>query len=143
MLEKLKLSTYAIFAYLNVDTEPFFILVVLMCIDTFMGGVKAIRLGQIFSFRKLLIGYSLKLYFLIIPLLVALMGKSLGYDFHHIVSVTLSILSISELYSILGNIYTVKNKKEVDKLDIVSELLKALRSWLKRTLEVFINRLTK
>ena len=88
MLEKLKLLTYAAFAYLNVDSEPFFILMVLMCIDTLLGAVKAVRLGQKFNFRTMLIGYMMKLCFLIIPLTVALMGKALGYDFHHPVSIT-------------------------------------------------------
>ena len=143
MLEKLKLSAYAIFAYLNIDTEPFIILVILMVMDTLLGATKAVRLGQKFSFRALLIGYSMKLIFLIIPLSVALMGKALGYDFHQVVSITLSILSIAEMYSILGSIYSIKNKKEVDKLDVVSELLIAFRKMLKKTLNSLMEKLEK
>ena len=143
MLEKLKLLTYAAFAYLNVDSEPFFILMVLMCIDTLLGAVKAVRLGQKFNFRTMLIGYMMKLCFLIIPLTVALMGKALGYDFHHPVSITLSILSISEMYSILGNIYAAKNKVDIDKLDVVSRLLIALRKMMKRALDVLLDKIIR
>ena len=142
MLEKLKILIYALFAYLNVDTEPFFILMILMSVDTSMGAIKAIRLGQKFSFKKMLMGFTLKLCFLIIPLLIALMGKSLGYDFHHPVSITLSILSISEIYSILGNIYTVKNRAEVDKLDVISELLLVLRFAMRRLLRSLMKKVT-
>ena len=143
MLEKIKLSAYAIFAYLNIETEPFAILVILMILDTCLGAVKAVRFGQRFSFRLLIIGYSMKLVFLIIPLTVALMGKALGFDFGVVVGVTLSILSISELYSIFGSIYSIKNKKEVDKLDVVSELLATFRKMLKNYLDILMKKLTK
>tara|TARA_R110000744_G_scaffold58161_2_gene121428 strand:+ start:194 stop:550 length:357 start_codon:yes stop_codon:yes gene_type:complete len=116
---------------------------VLMCIDTLLGAVKAVRLGQKFNFRTMLIGYMMKLCFLIIPLTVALMGKALGYDFHHPVSITLSILSISEMYSILGNIYAAKNKVDIDKLDVVSRLLIALRKMMKRALDVLLDKIIR
>lgn len=143
MLEKLKLLVYALFAYLNVDSEPFLILMVLMCIDSIMGALKAIRLGQRFSFRKMLWGITLKLAFLIIPLLIALMGKSLGYDFHHPVSIILSILSIAEMYSILGNIYTAKNKVEMDQMDVISELLLVIRFALRKLVRNMMRKLMK
>ena len=143
MLEKIKLLVYGIFTYLNIDTEAFAILMILMCIDSFIGAAKAIRLGYKFRFRTLLIGFSLKLCFLIIPLIVALLGKSLGYDFHYAVSITLSILSISEMYSVLGNIYAAKNKVEVDKLDVVSELLITLRRIMKKSLDSLLSKLIK
>lgn len=140
MLEKARTLTYVLFAYLNIDTEPFFILMVLMCVDSFVGAVKAVRLGYRFSFKRLMIGFTLKLCFLIIPLIIALMGRQLGYDFHYAVSITLSILSISEMYSILGNIYTAKNKIELDKLDVISEILITLRYVLRRALYNILNR---
>lgn len=68
------------------------------------------------------------------------MGRQLGYDFHYAVSITLSILSISEMYSILGNIYTAKNKIELDKLDVISEILITLRYVLRRALYNILNR---
>lgn len=143
MLEKIKLFVYAFFTYLNIDSEPFFILMILMVLDTLLGAIKAVRLGQTFSFRLLLIGYSMKLLFLIIPLTVALMGNSLGYDFGVVVSITLSILSISEFYSIFGSIYSIKNRREVDKLDVVSELLTVFREMLKKYFNILIDKLVK
>tara|TARA_R110001592_G_scaffold118461_1_gene320891 strand:+ start:208 stop:639 length:432 start_codon:yes stop_codon:yes gene_type:complete len=143
MLEKLKILLYALFAYLNIDSEPFFILMVLMCVDSVIGAIKAIRLGQVFSFTKMLTGITLKLCFLIIPLLIALMGKSLGYDFHHPVSIILSILSIAECYSILGNIYTAKNKRELARMDVISELLLVLRFALRKLVKSLMKKVTK
>lgn len=143
MLEKIKLLVYALFAYLNVDSEPFFILMVLMCIDSVMGALKAVRLGQKFSFKKMLWGITLKLAFLIIPLLIALMGRGLGYDLHHPVSIILSILSIAEMYSILGNIYTAKNKVEIDQMDVISELLLVLRFAMRKLIRNIMRKLMK
>jgi hypothetical protein len=139
MFEKLisasKISLYGVFAWLGIDIEAFGILMILMCIDSFVGSMKAIRLGREFTFKKLLWGFCLKLCFLIIPLVVALLGKSVGSDYAAAVNIVIIILSVSEAYSVFGNIYSAKNKVEVKKIDIVSILLKSLRTALKSHLD--------
>ena len=108
-----------LFAYLGVEVEAFVILMTFMSIDSFMGGIKAIRLGDKFSFSKMLWGITLKLCFLVVPLVIALLGKSVGYDFHAGVNVTISILTVAEAYSIIGNIYSAKNRSQVNRVDVV------------------------
>ena len=130
ILSALKLGIYGFFAWLGISMESFGILMILMCLDSLMGAIKAIRMGDQFSFNKLLWGFVLKLCFLIVPLVVALLGKSLGYEFAIAVNIVISVLSVSEGYSILGNIYSAKNREEVKKVDAVSLLLKALRTAL-------------
>lgn len=130
IMQTLKLSLYGIFAWLGISMEAFGILMILMCLDSLVGAIKAIRMGRKFSFEKLLWGFVLKLCFLIIPLVVALLGRSLDYDLVSAINIVISILSVSEGYSILGNIYSAKNKVEVKKVDAVSLLLKSLRSGL-------------
>jgi phage-related holin len=143
MLEKIKLIIYAVSAYLGVGVEAFAILMIFMCIDSVVGAIKSVVLGMKFSFRKMIWGFSLKLCFLIIPLVIALLGKSLGYDFHSAVNITISILTVAEVYSILGNIYAAKNKKEVDKIDAISLLLEALRKVIKKMLDSLIGSIDK
>jgi len=130
-----------VFAYLGINIETFVILMSFMCIDSILGGVKAVRLGDKFKFRTMLIGFTLKLCFLVIPLVVALLGKSLGYNFHSVVSITISILTVSEAYSILGNIYSIKNKKDMEKIDAISLLIKTLRSFFKDAIMVLLKKL--
>lgn len=138
----IKLSLYGIFAYLGISMEAFGILMILMCLDSFVGAIKAIRMKVTFSFNKLIWGFVLKLCFLIIPLVVALLGKSLGYDFAIAVNIVISVLSVSEGYSILGNIYSAKNKIEVKKVDAVSLLLSTLRKALMSIMKRSINKIS-
>jgi phage-related holin len=141
MLEKLKILIYIVFAYLGIEVETFMILVVFMCIDSALGAIKSMRLGDSFSFRKMLWGFILKLCFLVVPLVIALLGKALGYNFNSVVSVTISILTVAEAYSIIGNIYSAKNKKVVDRMDVVSIMLINLRKLLKKTLQGMLGKI--
>lgn len=137
----LKIGIYAIFAWLGISIEAFGILIGLMCIDSIVGIIKSLRLGKKFSFGTLLWGYTLKLCFLIIPLVVSLLGKSLGYDFAIAVNITISILSVAEVYSIIGNIYSAKTRVEIERIDAISLLLKSLRTLLEKILLGLIEKL--
>jgi len=143
MLEKVKVVVYLLFAYLGVEVETFVILMTFMSVDSFMGGIKAVRLGDRFSFSKMLWGITLKLCFLVVPLVIALLGKSVGYDFHAGVNVTISILTVAEAYSIIGNIYSAKNRSQVNRVDVVSLMLINLRKVLKKTLEGLLGKISQ
>lgn len=130
-----KLGFYALFVWLKIDLEVFSILMVFMSVDSVLGAVKAVRLGEDFSFKKLLWGFCLKLCFLIIPLMVALLAKGMGEDFELGVDIVMKILIVSEAYSGFGNIYSIKNKVEVKRIDIISMLLKSMRIGLKKVLD--------
>tara|TARA_B100000780_G_C20875459_1_gene348209 strand:+ start:95 stop:538 length:444 start_codon:yes stop_codon:yes gene_type:complete len=141
MLEKLRVLIYLAFAYLGIEVEAFAILMAFMSMDSLMGGIKAIRLGEKFSFSKMLWGITLKLCFLVVPLVIALLGKSVGYNLQAGVNVTISILTVAEAYSIIGNIHSAKNKYSVNRIDVVSLMLINLRKVLKRTLEGLLGKL--
>lgn len=132
---------YLIFAYLEIDIEVFLILVSFMSIDSLFGSIASVRMGKVFSFKKLLWGFCLKLCFLIIPLIVALLGKGLGHDYAIGVDIVMKVLILSETYSIFGNIYTAKNKKNVNKMDFVSMLLKSCRLLIKKLIKSFLDKI--
>jgi phage-related holin len=135
MLGKIKLLLYVVFAYLGIEVEAFAILMTFMCLDSIIGAIKSMRLGGRFSFKKMLWGFTLKLCFLIVPLVIALLGKSVGYNFHAVVNITISILTVAEAYSIIGNVYAAKNRVKIEKLDAISVLLRNLRKVLKNLLD--------
>jgi hypothetical protein len=134
VVEFIKVGIYIIFAYLKIDMEIFSILMVFMLLDSIFGAIKSVRLGRKFKFKILLWGFVTKIGFLIIPLLVALLGKGLNYDLTISVQIVMKILIVAEAYSVFGNIYAAKNRKEVEELDIISMLLKSLRIGLKKIL---------
>lgn len=137
--ETVKLAVYAFFAWLQIDIEVFKILMIFMLVDSILGAIKAIRIGYKFNFKALLWGFTAKLFFLIIPLLVALLGLGLKYDLTIGVDIVMKVLTVSEAYSVFGNIYSIKNKKDVRRLDVISMLLKSMRIALKK----FLNKLLK
>tara|TARA_R110002050_G_scaffold284688_1_gene434008 strand:+ start:100 stop:531 length:432 start_codon:yes stop_codon:yes gene_type:complete len=143
MLERIKVGLYVVFAYLGVEVESFMILMIFMCFDSVVGAIKSLRLGNRFNFRTMLWGMALKLCFLIVPLVIALLGKSIGYNLNAAVNITISILTVAEAYSIIGNIYSAKNKVEVEKLDAVSVLLKNLRRIIRSLLVGLMSKLEK
>lgn len=135
----LKTTLYGLFIWLNIDMTVFVVLVSFMLLDSFTGGIKAVRLGEAFKFKKLFIGLSVKFLFLIIPLSVAMLGKGLGSDMAFGVEVIMRLLIVSEFYSFIGNVYTIKTKEEVDDIDIISMLLVALRVRAKNIIENGLN----
>ena len=106
----LKSSLYLVFMYLGIKTGGVKALFVLMLIDSFLGIVKALRLGHKFSFKKLAWGMVAKLTILIIPMVIALMAKGLNLDFNYFVVIVMDILIVSEGISCITNILSIKTK---------------------------------
>ena len=131
----MKLLGYGIFAYLDIPIEIFNVLITFILLDTCFGTLKAWRLGQNVRFKILLWGFCLKISILLLPLIIALLAKGMQMDFILLVEVTIKILILSEFYSCIGNIYAIKNKKELNKIDIISLLLISFRKMTKNYLQ--------
>jgi phage-related holin len=126
----IKIITYSIFLYLGIDGDVVEVLFVLMCVDTVLGSVKAVVLGKLFTFKKLMWGAVTKLSVLIIPMVMALVAKGLSFDFKWFVLAILNVLIVAEAFSSISNILSIKSKKNVENVDFVSLLLKAIRQGL-------------
>lgn len=130
VMTAIKVAVYSFFAYLGIDTNVVEILFILMCVDTMLGGAKAVRLGQQFSFKKLLWGMVTKLSVLVIPMVIALVAKGLSFDFKWFVLAILNILIVAEGFSAISNILSIKTKKHVENVDFISMMLKTIRKGL-------------
>lgn len=130
LIEFVKYGIYTIFLYLQVDIDTMRILSILMFFDTLFGVVKAIRLNYDFSIKKLLWGFTTKFLILLIPLIVALIGKGIGYNFLWAVDFAIKMLIINEGLSCLTNILAAKTKKDIKNIDLVTLLLVYLRTYL-------------
>ncbi len=139
----MKLLGYGIFAYLDIPVEIFNILITFILFDTFFGVLKSLRLKKRVSFKILLWGFCLKISILLIPLVIALLAKGLQLDFIVLITVTIKILILSEFYSCIGNIYAIKNKKELNKFDIISVLLISFRTMTKNYLQKALIKIEK
>ena len=143
IMEATKIGLYGAFAYLDIPIEIFTILITFIGLDTFLGALSSVRMGNQFRFKLLLWGFCLKIGILILPLIVALLAKGLEYDFKFLVVLTIKILTVAEFYSCAGNIYTIKNKKRVNKMDVVSMMLISFRKFAKKFIQTNLEKIEK
>ena len=113
--------------YTGVPAEPAAILAVLMCVDFVAGISRARVMGEAVTSHRIKVGTISKLGVLTIPLVMALSAKGLGVDFNWLVGWSISVLILSEAYSIIANIYTIRTGETAPEWDAVSLVLKKIR----------------
>lgn len=121
-------------AYLELDKEPMFFFAVLLVVDYITGLYKARILGHSITSNKMKYGCISKLLLLLIPIVLAIGAKSVGADMDKALTVGINILIISEIYSIIGNIYSARTKEEFPEWDAVAMIGKMIRNILLRLL---------
>jgi hypothetical protein len=135
-----------LFIYFGIDQEIFVILCSLLFIDGFLGGWKSHVLRNIkpqkyteWKWNKFWWGISEKLLIAMIPFIVAVLAITLKYDGKFLVDMCIKIMVVSEGYSVFGNMYAIRNKKDVKRLDAISLLIQGLRTglhtWLMSTIK--------
>lgn len=119
-----------ILAYLQISQEPFILFAVLLFIDYITGLMKAKRLQISITSNKMKYGLLSKLSLLFIPIVLAIGAKAVGADFTFILITGMNILIVSEVYSIIGNIYSVQTKEELPEYDAVAMIGRKIRIFL-------------
>ena len=130
LAEFFKYMLYALFAFLDIDSEVVEILFYLMLIDTISGIWKVIRVPELrFSFKELRLGFISKLMILFIPMSVALVAKGVGFDFKGFVTIIVKLLVVEQGISIVTNGIAIKQRKDLKNEDYVSMILHAIRDY--------------
>ena len=124
--------TATFLTYLGLDKEAYAIYSILLVIDLFTGWIKAGKLGIARTSVRLKYGVLTKLMLLLMPIVLALGAKAVGLEFKTILDVCITILVLSEVYSIIGNMYTIKSGEELPEYDAVAMIGSKLRSVLIR-----------
>lgn len=119
-----------ILAYLEISQEPFTLFALLLIIDYITGLAKAKTLGHSITSNKMKYGLISKLSLIIVPLVVAMGAKALGADSHYVLTSGMYILILSEVYSIIGNIYSARTKEEFPEYDALAMIGKQIRNIL-------------
>lgn len=122
---------YGAFVFLDIDFNVVSLLAILMAVDTVLGIFKVVALGKKFSFKKLIWGMITKVSVLIVPMILALTAKALSFDFTWFVNAVLDILVVAEAFSAITNVISIKEKKELENTDFITQLLKRIRRGLK------------
>lgn len=132
----LKNLTYIPAVVFGLSTESYGILAILMIIDTITG---IIRAGVVHGWRSvnshnLSFGLLSKMCLIMVPMVVAVAGRGINLDLTIIATAALSMLILSEAYSILGNIQSIRIRKDIAEFDAVNFVLIKLRTILEKML---------
>lgn len=132
-----KNATYIPAFVLGLSTEAYGILGVLMLFDAITG---IIRSGTVHGWRSITshtaeVGLLAKLLLFLVPLILSLTAKGAGFDLHWVASGALTVLVLSEGYSILGNIHSTYLRQDVKEFDAINFLLTRLRDLLEKSIK--------
>lgn len=136
-MNTLRNLSYFLAVFVNVNPESYWILGLLMIVDTLTG---IIRSGVVHGWRTVTshdasTGILAKGCLILVPLLIALSGRGVGLDLSFVAKSTLNILICSELYSILSNVQSVRLCRDVEEFDAINYLLIKLRLFLEKTVK--------
>ncbi|WP_353163661.1 phage holin family protein [Empedobacter brevis] len=134
----IKCFFYGFFALINLNYDLAIFLFAAMMIDMAMGVVKAIVLNDKISPRIFMFGFATKLLLLIIPFTVAVLGIALNMNFTWTADLAVRVLLANECLSILANILSVKNRKKVENIDLVTIFIGWIRKTSVSTFEKFL-----
>lgn len=115
---------------IGVDTEVFAALGWLLFFDYVTGVSKAKALGHCISSNKMKYGVVSKFSLMLIPIVLAIAAKGVDANAKSVLYVGMNILILSEVYSIIGNIYSIRTKQELPEWDAVAAIGHKIRNTL-------------
>lgn len=123
--------------YLGFSPETTGIFVVLMIIDVITGTTRAAVVEGRRSIRSSVWtrGILAKVMLMTAIFSVAITGKAVGIEATSLANAAINVLILSELYSILGNIHSIKTGKPKSEFDAVAFILGRVKSLLEKSLK--------
>lgn len=120
--------------WLGLPIDSVAILAILLMIDYFTGVLKVFILkGHLRSYRAVA-GILTKGSILLLVFTLAFMAKGIGLDFELYLKIFVSVLIISEAYSIFGNVYSCITKEQIEEFDAVAMAIKKVRKAIEKLL---------
>lgn len=123
--------------WLGLNPQAVTVFAILMTIDVITGVTRAglVEGGRSIRSAVLKRGILAKLLVLTALFSVALAGKGVGFDTSTLVQAAINVLILGELYSILGNIHSIRSGKQKVEFDAVTFLLSRVRELLEKALK--------
>lgn len=118
--------------FMGMSMHSFGILFVFIVLDMITGiwRVYVTQGGDAIKSRHAINGLTSKMLFIVIPLVIAYMGKGIGIDLTALATGCLGLLIASTGYSVIGNIYTIRTGVAVVEFDAVRFILIRIRDLL-------------
>ena len=75
-------------------------------------------------------GVIAKLVLILVPVALAFLAQGVDLNISPIVKSALTVIMLSETYSIMGNIYSIKTKEDVPEFDAINVILRKIKQLL-------------
>lgn len=121
-----------VLTYVNLNAEVYSIFAILMIIDILTGLMKSIILERKITPGRLTNGLISKMSILILPIVLAMGAKAVGEDATRFVVWGMNLLILSEVYSVMGNVYTIRTKEFLPEWDAIALIAKGIREFVHR-----------
>ena len=126
----------AVFQYLNVPTEQFWILATLMLIDFVTWVWKQFRIDRKEIKSHLAWLWLMKKTATLMSILsIALILKGIWIDYHKYVTSVLWIFIMAEWYSTIQNVYAIRTWKILPEFDVLSLIIKTIWEFFRDRIE--------
>lgn len=130
LLNLIYIPCVPLLTYLSLPPEQIAILAILLVIDYLTGITKVIIIkGGLKSYRSIT-GAVTKAFILLLVLTLAFMAKGINLDIEVYLGSFISILIISETYSIFGNVYACIKKEDIEEVDAVATVIGKVREYI-------------
>jgi len=129
--------SYVLVAFMSIGPEGYSVLALMMMLDTITG---VLRAGVVHGWRSITsheatLGIIKKGTAIVIPLMIAVAGHGVGLELVEVAKWTLRVLILSELYSTISNIQSIRLGRDVAEFDAVSYILEKIRQILERNIK--------
>ena len=127
------LAVIATPAYLGLTADSIIVFSIFIVLDVIFGVMKSASLHVWRSIQSSIAqrGILAKMLLVFIPVTTALAGRGVGLDLGFFAQSVINVLILSELYSIIGNIYAIRTGREKSEFDAVAYVLSGMKNVLK------------
>jgi hypothetical protein len=113
-----KLTIVTLFIYLDLPITTYKTIAYMISFDTVLSIIVILRLNEKYDTGKFLWKFIVKLLYLTVPIIIAVMAKELELDFKSIVKLSIKLLFFNEVLSILTHIGSISKKERLVQNDV-------------------------
>lgn len=127
---------FATTTYLGINHESILVLAAVILLDIITGVLRAATVEgwRAITSSKFSAGVLAKLLLILIPITLALAGRGVGLDLALLAQGAISVLILSQVYSIIGNIHAIQTKGDKSEFDAVAVIMRWLRDLLEKSI---------
>jgi hypothetical protein len=131
----IKVMIFSMFTMLNIPPEQVGYLLTIIFGDSFLGVIKAARLGFEITFKKYIWGVSSKLTVLLIPFSLAYFALTFKHDLTFILDAFIYLLATNETLGIVTKIGSIKSGKDIKDADFIQIGISKIQDFFTKILE--------